>query len=94
MVLITAKCQQNTAIKGMKKEANGILLIIYLAPGLYKIHDSKLYLTVTNGGWMDELGFYIPSTVFQSFRDEDTNEPPHDKTNKMICAPSKGADQP
>ena len=21
-------------------------------------------------GWMDELGFYIPSTVFQSFRDD------------------------
>ena len=24
----------------------------------------------TNDGWMDELGFYIPSTVFQSFRDD------------------------
>ena len=21
-------------------------------------------------GWMDELGFYVPSTVFQSFRDD------------------------
>ena len=21
-------------------------------------------------GWMDELGFYIPSSVFQSFRDD------------------------
>ena len=25
---------------------------------------SKLY------GWMDELGFYVPATVFQSFRDD------------------------
>ena len=23
-----------------------------------------------SGGWMDELGFYVPSTVFQSFRDD------------------------
>ena len=23
-----------------------------------------------NDGWMDELGFYVPSTVFQSFRDD------------------------
>ena len=23
-------------------------------------------------GWLDELGFYVPSTVFQSFRDEDS----------------------
>ena len=22
------------------------------------------------------------------------NEPPHDKTNKMVCAPSKDSDQP
>ena len=22
------------------------------------------------GNWMDELGFYVPSTVFQSFRDD------------------------
>ena len=22
------------------------------------------------GGWMDELGFYVPSTVCQSFRDD------------------------
>ena len=21
-------------------------------------------------GWMDDLGFYVPSTVFQSFRDD------------------------
>ena len=21
-------------------------------------------------GWIDELGFYVPSTVFQSFRDD------------------------
>ena len=23
-----------------------------------------------NNGWMDELGFYVPSTVFQSFLDD------------------------
>ena len=23
-----------------------------------------------NDGWMDELGFYVSSTVFQSFRDD------------------------
>ena len=23
-----------------------------------------------------------------------TNEPPHDKTNKMVCAPSEDTDQP
>ena len=29
-------------------------------------------LQVSNkkNGWMDELGFYVPSTVFQSFRDD------------------------
>ena len=27
-------------------------------------------LHVTVFGWMDELGFYVPSTVFQSFRDD------------------------
>ena len=25
---------------------------------------------VNKDGWMDELGFYVPSTVFQSFRDD------------------------
>ena len=25
---------------------------------------------VQDEGWMDELGFYVPSTVFQSFRDD------------------------
>ena len=27
---------------------------------------------IVYNGWMDELGFYVPSTVFQSFRDEDS----------------------
>ena len=27
-------------------------------------------------------------------RNKYTNEPPHDKTNKMVCAPSKDSDQP
>ena len=26
----------------------------------------------TKGSWMDGLGFYVPSTVFQSFRDDGT----------------------
>ena len=26
--------------------------------------------TFFKNGWMDELGFYVPSTVFQSFRDD------------------------
>ena len=25
---------------------------------------------ILGNGWMDELGFYVPSTVFQSFRDD------------------------
>ena len=28
------------------------------------------YLSERLIGWMDELGFYVPSTVFQSFRDD------------------------
>ena len=53
---------------------------------------------------MDELGFYVPSTVFQSFRDDTLewsvacicvwNDPSHDKTSKMACVPSKDSDQP
>ena len=27
--------------------------------------------TLYAGVWMDELGFYVPSTVFQSFRDDE-----------------------
>ena len=30
--------------------------------------DGKM--KVYPNGWMDELGFYVPSTVFQSFRDD------------------------
>ena len=28
------------------------------------------FLSKILDGWMDELGFYVPSTVFQSFRDD------------------------
>ena len=28
------------------------------------------YYLIHYTGWMDELGFYVPSTVFQSFRDD------------------------
>ena len=28
--------------------------------------------SMPDDGWMDELGFYVPSTVFQSFRDDGT----------------------
>ena len=37
------------------------------------INDSKLIFHMRMhlyDGWMDELGFYVPSTVFQSFRDD------------------------
>ena len=27
-------------------------------------------ILIVEGSWMDELGFYVPSTVFQSFRDD------------------------
>ena len=53
-----------------------------LSPPVFYTDRSKAvlllwFLTVTCSccpylyfGWMDELGFYIPSTVFQSFRDD------------------------
>ena len=28
------------------------------------------YQKISNFPWMDELGFYVPSTVFQSFQDD------------------------
>ena len=35
------------------------------------MRPTKLKLAIHMGdGWMDELGFYVPSTVFQSFRDD------------------------
>ena len=40
-------------------------------------HYATLQFTYTDmmssglGGWMDELGFYVSSTVFQSFRDDE-----------------------
>ena len=39
--------------------------IISWAP-VYNNYDNK---GLKFYGWMDELGFYVPSTVFQSFRD-------------------------
>ena len=34
-------------------------------------HEKMVIITLANSkGWMDELGFYVPSTVFQSFRDD------------------------
>ena len=30
-------------------------------------NNSKIYIQEL---WMDELGFYVPATVFQSFRDD------------------------
>ena len=29
-----------------------------------------MFITRVGNGWIDELGFYVPSTVFQSFRDD------------------------
>ena len=44
---------------------------------LRKVVTTKLLTTSAKtremnvkNGWMDELGFYVPSTVFQSFRDD------------------------
>ena len=41
--------------------------------GIYFIEVSKRIICVRLwiGGWMDELGFYVPSSVFQSFRDDE-----------------------
>ena len=38
----------------------------------HKLQDSTLIqcLKFSIRKWMDELGFYVPSTVFQSFRDD------------------------
>ena len=36
---------------------------VHLLLILFECHGNK-------DGWMDELGFYVPSTVFQSFRDD------------------------
>ena len=36
-------------------------------------------LSLIGIGWMDELGFYVPSTVFQSFRDDG-------RMNERLCA--------
>ena len=35
---------------------------------------------------------YFVDTV--SFLNNNDNEPPHDKTNKMVCAPSEDSEQP
>ena len=38
---------------------------------LFLFPFTKPYTTVSKReGWMDELGFYVPSTVFQSFQDD------------------------
>ena len=46
----------------------------YFTTGAYNFLGSCLQSLINNKGlkfygWMDELGFYVPSTVFQSFRD-------------------------
>ena len=37
---------------------------------VYKIKGRQKRIQKSPGRWMDELGFYVPSTVFQSFRDD------------------------
>ena len=32
--------------------------------------------------------------LYMTFKKRHTHEPPHDKTNKMACAPNKDLDQP
>ena len=34
------------------------------------LHSWSFNMKFMMDGWMDELGFYVPSTVFQSFRDD------------------------
>ena len=42
----------------------------------------------------DDQSWSVPEGQCQSKQQEKRNDPPHDKTNKMICAPSKDSDQP
>ena len=37
---------------------------------------------------------FFECTSFRIFSVSGIFEPPHDKTNKMVCAPSKDSDQP
>ena len=42
-----------------------------MAPDIFRVlvQSEQIYLWRVHK-WMDELGFYVPSTVFQSFRDD------------------------
>ena len=39
-------------------------------PSLFTYVMKTLFTCAASPGWMDELAFYVPSTVFQSFRDD------------------------
>ena len=54
-----AQGQGQLAPKGQSFNVNRNVLSLHL-----------FVASLKKNGWMDELGFYVPSTVFQSFRDD------------------------
>ena len=55
----------DTSINSMSRNLRTIFLPP--VPKMYCYVDKNVILM---DGWMDELGLYFPSTVFQSFRDD------------------------
>ena len=43
--------------------------IMEIVPMIFSVSNFPSKLNSVDG-WIDELGFYVPSTVFQSFRDD------------------------
>ena len=46
-----------------------LILLLSIKAGYCSCKYCLLILFLSKG-WMDKLGFYVPSTVFQSFRDD------------------------
>ena len=44
--------------------------LYYMYNGPLTISNISLEIEVSTSPWMGELGFYVPSTLFQSFRDD------------------------
>ena len=51
----------------------------------FQIFSTNLYLI--------GIGYFLSALGLVFFVNQSANEPPHDKTNKMICAPSEDSDQ-
>ena len=51
----------------IRRNANAVIYI--LTTFKFKLEAIMTVIGKQENGWMDELGFYVPSTVFQSFRD-------------------------